>query len=156
MSPEPKAQPAPKALSPEPKVEQAPVAAQPPAGDLKDAILAELRKQKKMLYGTVIAQAQRIELGGDTMTFMFGPAHKLLRSQLDQQRPAVEAIAADIAGRKIAVKTIEGQPAPGSAAASEDHRRKEELKKKALAQPNVQNVLDVFGAEIQEVEEIDR
>jgi hypothetical protein len=111
-----------------------------------------------MLYGTVIAQAQRIEISGDTMTFMFAPSHKLLRSQLDQQRAAVEAIAAEVATRKIAVKTIEGQPAPGSAtaAAGDADRRKDELRKKALEQPSVQSVLEVFGAEIQEVEEIDR
>ena len=126
--------------------------------DLTDAILAEVRKQKKMLHGTVIAQAQRVELTGETMTFMFGPAHKLLRSQLDQQRGAIEAIASELAGRKIIVKTIEGQPPPGSAgpAASDADRRKDELRKKALEQPSVQSVLDVFGAEIQEVEEIDR
>lgn len=117
-----------------------------------------MRAQKKLLYGTVVAQAQRIELAGDTMTFMFGPAHKLLRSQLDQQRAAVEAIAEGVAGRRIAVKTIEGQPPPGSVgtAASDADRRKDELRKKALEQPSVQSVLDVFGAEIQEVEEIDR
>ncbi|MDQ3170748.1 MAG: hypothetical protein M3Q55_11475 [Acidobacteriota bacterium] len=117
-----------------------------------------MRKQKKLLHGTVIAQAQRIELTGETMTFMFGPAHKLLRSQLDQQRASIEAIATELAGRKIAVKTIEGQPPPGSAgaAASDADRRKDELRKKALEQPSVQSVLDVFGAEIQEVEEIDR
>ncbi|MEX2271088.1 MAG: DNA polymerase III subunit gamma/tau [Vicinamibacterales bacterium] len=134
-----------------------PATAGGPATDLKDAILSEIRKQKKMLHGTVIAQAQRIELAGDTLTFMFAPAHKLLRSQLDQQRPALEAIASEAAGRKIAIKTIEGQPAPGSGgAASDEDRRKAELKRKALEQPNVQSVLDVFGAEIQEVEEIDR
>jgi DNA polymerase-3 subunit gamma/tau len=127
-----------------------------PPADLKEAILAEVRKQKKLLHGTVVAQAQRIELAGDTLTFMFGPAHKLLRSQLDQQRPSIEAIASEVAGRKIAIKTIEGQPAPGSGSASDGERRREELKKKALEQPNVQSVLDVFGAEIQEVEEIDR
>ncbi|MDQ3068375.1 MAG: DNA polymerase III subunit gamma/tau [Acidobacteriota bacterium] len=129
----------------------------PIAGDAKDAILSAVRTQKKMLYGTVIAQAQRVELTGDTMTFMFGPAHKLLRSQLDQQRAAVEAIATEAAGRRILVKTTEGQPSAGaSGAAGEADRRKEELKKKALEQPGVQTLIDVFGADIQEVEEIDR
>jgi DNA polymerase-3 subunit gamma/tau len=151
-TPEPVAAP-PKAQSPEPIAERPPV-----IGDMKDAILAEVRKQKKLLHGTVIAQAQRIELADDVMTFMFGPAHKLLRSQLDQQRGAIEAIATELAGRKITVKTIEGQPPPGSAgaASSDADRRKDELRKKALEQPSVQSVLDVFGAEIQEVEEIDR
>jgi DNA polymerase III subunit gamma/tau len=162
-----KAPSAPSVLSPEPKAEsQEPIAkpaapssaeGQGPRADLKDAILSELRKQKKMLHGTVVAQAQRIELAGDTLSFMFAPAHKLLRSQLDQQRASIEAIASEVAGRKIAIKTIEGQPAPGSAGGpTDDDRRRDELKRKALEQPNVQTVLDVFGAEIQEVEEIDR
>ncbi len=136
----------------------APSTAHPAGGDLKDTILAVIRTQKKLLYGTVIAQAQRIEITGDTMTFMFGPAHKLLRSQLDQQRASVEAIIEPLAGRRISVKTIEGQPPPGAAGGvvSDADRRKEDLKKQALEQANVQSVLDVFGAEIQEVEEIDK
>lgn len=88
---------------------------------------------------------------------MFGPAHKLLRSQLEAQRASVEALALEAAGRRITIRTVEGQPLPGeSGVPSDADRRREELKKKALEQPSVQSVLDVFGAEIQEVEEIDR
>ena len=117
-------------------------------------MLAALRKQKQLLYGTSIAQAQKIELAGDALTFTFNAGQKLLRSQLEQQRAAVEAIASEAAGRKIAVKTVETASAP--AAPSADDQRKDELKKKALEQPSVQSLIDVFGADIQEVEEIDR
>jgi len=127
------------------------------SGDLKTAILAAIRKQKQLLYGTSIAQAQRIEVDGGTMAFTFNPGQKLLRSQLEQQRAAVEAIATEAAGRPMTVKTIEtAAPAGEAAAPSAEDRRKAELKKTALEQPSVQSLIDVFGADIQEVEEIDR
>ena len=119
-------------------------------------MLTAIRKQKQLLYGTSIAQAQRIDLEGDTLTFTFTAGQKLLRSQLEQQRAAVEAIAAEAAGRKLTVRTIEVAAPGGTAAESAEDRRKQELKKKALEQPSVQSLIDVFGADIQEVEEIDR
>ncbi len=127
-----------------------------PATDLKTTILTAVRKQKQLLFGTSIAQAQRIELDGDTLTFTFSAGQKLLRSQLDQQRAAVEAIAAEAAGRKITIRTVETQAAAGESGPTPEQRRKDELKQKALEQPSVQSLIDVFGADIQEVEEIDR
>ncbi|HEX6324560.1 MAG TPA: hypothetical protein VFZ36_12605 [Vicinamibacterales bacterium] len=143
-----KAPSTPRAESPEPNA---------PATDLKSTILTAIRKQKPLLYGTSIAQAQRIEADGGTISFTFNPGQKLLRSQLEQQRAAVEAIATEAAGRPIAIRTIETAAAAGEAAApSAEDRRKAELKKTALEQPGVQSLIDVFGADIQEVEEIDR
>ena len=127
-----------------------------PAADIKTAILTAIRKQKQLLYGTSIAQAQRIEIDGDTIAFTFNVGQKLLRSQLEQQKAAVEEIASGAAGRKMTVRTIEVQAPAGATAPSAEDRRKEELKKKALEQPSVQSLIDVFGADIQEVEEIDR
>src|SRR3954468_14088924 len=46
---------------------------------LKEAFLEEIRKQKKFFHGTVVAQAQRIELQPDTITFVFAPQHRALR-----------------------------------------------------------------------------
>ena len=51
---------------------------------LKDAFLAEVRKCKKFFYGTVVAQAQRIDIDGDRIVFTFAPQHRALRVQLDQ------------------------------------------------------------------------
>ena len=130
---------------------------QPPAtGDPKTAILAAIRKQKQLLYGTSIAQAQRIDLEGDTLAFTFTAGQKLLRSQLDQQCASIEAIATGAAGRTISIKTRETAAPAGGHAPSDEDRRKDALKKKALEQPSVQSLIDVFGADIQEVEEIDR
>jgi DNA polymerase III subunit gamma/tau len=132
---------------------------------LKDAFLEELRKQKKFFYGTVVAQAQRIELQADAITFYFSPQHKALRVQLEQTRPLLESIASELAGRTMTVTSADGVAAAGppaaapkaaasngGAAAAPD--RTQELKDRAMADNSVQAMLDVFAAEIKDVEEM--
>ena len=97
----------------------------------------------------LMTMADRIELTGDALIVTLKPERKLF----DAQRQSIETVAASVAGRKIGVRVIEGA---ATAKASPDAARKEELKKKALEQPSVQSLIDVFGADIQEVEEIDR
>jgi hypothetical protein len=104
----------------------------------------------------VIAQAQRIELEGDALVFTFAPVHKQLRGQLEGKRQWIEQLAHTASGRKITVVAREGQaaetdPKPGADQAA---NRQAELRAKAKAEPSVQAVLDVFGGEIEEVEEI--
>jgi DNA polymerase III gamma/tau subunit len=138
----------------------------PPAAlaisDLKDAFLAELRKSKKYFYGTVVAQAQRIDVETDRIVFIYAPQHRALRVQFDQTRAALEALATELAGRKMAVVALEGAgtsapPRPGDSAkpaapiAAPD--RQATLRQQALADSGVQAMLDVFAAEIKDVEE---
>jgi DNA polymerase-3 subunit gamma/tau len=126
-------------------------------GDVKEAFLAEVRRQKKFFYGTVIAQAQRIDMARDRVTFIFGPAHKTLRAQLEQNRPWLETLASEIAGRKVTVLGLEGAApsAPGAEApAAPRQDRQTTLKARALENEGVQAMLEVFGAEIKNVEEM--
>ena len=44
-----------------------------PTGNLKDALLAEIRAGKGFFYNTVVAQAQKIEVVDDRVTFTFLP-----------------------------------------------------------------------------------
>ena len=146
-------------------------------GDFKETFLAEIRKQKKYFHGMVVAQAQRIDLVQDKVVFVFGPQHRALRAQLEQNRPWLEATASELAGRKIAVVSSEGQlsatdagssaplagtgdsgptqpaaaDAPGASGASD---KKQALKERALSDAGVQTMLDVFAAEIKDVEEM--
>jgi DNA polymerase-3 subunit gamma/tau len=138
--------------------------------EVKEAFLGEIRKTKKFFYGTVVAQAQRIDVGADGVVFVFGPQHRALRSQLEQNRPWLEAAATQLAGRKMTVTAGEGTatpqvaaaqpvssggPSPKAAAAAEggpDH--KQSLKERALSDTGVQTMLDVFAAEIKDVEEM--
>jgi hypothetical protein len=129
-------------------------------GEFKDAFLAETRRAKKFFYGTVVAQA-RIEFEPGRIVFAFTPQHRALRSQFEQMRGWLESTATQLAGRHIAVVSVESSTpaapagdtaAAGNSAPAADEKR-DALKEKALAEPNVQAMLDVFAAEITDVEE---
>ncbi|MBA3231231.1 MAG: DNA polymerase III subunit gamma/tau [Acidobacteria bacterium] len=146
------------------------------AADVKDAFLDEVRKQKKFLYGTVVAQAQRIDVERERIVFTFTPQHRALRAQLDQppMRAWLETIATKLAGHRMAVVAEEtsdgaavprpGAPSPATgpvesttgAAPSGGDTRQAELRQQALADSGVQAMLDVFAADIKDVEELKR
>jgi DNA polymerase-3 subunit gamma/tau len=130
-------------------------------GNLKDAFLNEIRKSKRYFHGTVVAQAQRIDIEGDRVVFTFAPQHRTLRDQLDQLRAWLDALASQLAGRKMMVTSAEGAavPSKGTAPATETagqpvpKDRQSDLRQQALADSGVQAMLDVFAAEIKDVEE---
>ena len=131
-----------------------------PAGDFKDAFLEEVRKAKKFFHGTVVAQAQRIDASGDRVVFVFAPQHRALRTQLDQNRPWLEEMATRLAGRKMIVLSAEGTQAGGAGTGESEARddqqeqRQQSLKERAMSDSGVQAMLDVFAAEIRDVEEM--
>jgi DNA polymerase-3 subunit gamma/tau len=128
------------------------------AGELKDAFLSEVRKSKKFFYGAVVAQAQRIDIDGDRVVFTFAPQHRALRIQLDQTRIWLDSLASQLSGRRMTVVSAEGAASaskPGAAAAAApENDRQAELRQQALADSGVQAMLDVFAAEIKDVEEM--
>jgi DNA polymerase-3 subunit gamma/tau len=144
------------------------VGAAPPAaaGNFKDALLAEIRKTKMAFYGTVVAQAQKIEVAGDRMTFTFSANQRALRDMFEQQKAWLESIAQPIAGRRITMAAAQGDsaatPGPADAAAPAGARpsdkqsaeKQSALREQALADASVQTMLEVFPAEIRDVEEM--
>jgi DNA polymerase-3 subunit gamma/tau len=138
------------------------------ASTLKDALLAEIRAKKGLFYNTVVAQAQRIDVSADRVTFSFLPTHRALREQLEATRPWLEAAAEKIAGRKVAVVAMQGDAAATSAPSNVSNpsdprppiadpgaspEKKRDLKAEAMSSSTVQAMLDVFPAEIRDVEE---
>jgi hypothetical protein len=130
-------------------------------GDFKEAFLAETRRSKKFFYGTVVAQA-KIDFEPERVVFAFTPQHRALRAQFEQMRPWLETTATELAGRRMAVVSVESGAAAAPPAQSAGRNgsagdlveeKRETLKEKALAEPNVQALLDVFAAEITDVEE---
>jgi hypothetical protein len=107
-----------------------------------------------------VAQAQKIEFGQDRVTFSFLPTHRMLREQVESSRPWLEQIASGVAGRRMTVGAAqaEGAPEPVSAGGSLSgpaESKPPDLKTTAMADSAVQAMLDVFPAEIENVEEID-
>jgi DNA polymerase III subunit gamma/tau len=127
---------------------------------LKDALLAEIRSGKAFFYNTVVAQAQKIEVADDRVTFTFLPAHRALREQFDQSRAWLEATAERLTGRKISVTAVQVVPdgdepsQPEAKGATPVAAPKRDLKAEALSSTGVQALLDVFPAEIRDVEEM--
>src|SRR4051812_3566225 len=134
------------------------------SGSFKDALLAEIKKSKPGFYNIVVAQAQKIDVAGDRMTFSFTPVQRALKDQFEQQKAWLESIALGIAGRRITMATAAADPstAPDRAAAAADTtapekqsaEKKSALREQALADAGVQTMLEVFPAEIRDVEEM--
>ena len=137
-------------------------AAEGVSGSLKDALLAEIRAGKGFFYNTVVAQAQRIDVAGDVITFTFLPTHRALREQFTDTRPWLEAAAERLAGRRITVAAVQlpataaaqsaATPEPQSVSPADPLKR--DLKAEAMSSSAVQAMLDVFPAEIRDVEEM--
>jgi hypothetical protein len=126
---------------------------------LKDSLLAEIRAGKPFFYNTVIAQAQKIEVSGDRVTFVFSPTHRALREQFEQSRTWLETTAARVVGRRVMVESAQGTaPTAGaadSAAKLDAAGEKRDLKADAMKSTSIQAVLEVFPAEIRDVEELE-
>jgi DNA polymerase-3 subunit gamma/tau len=149
-APEPKAQsPEAKAQSPGPATGEA----------ARDAFLLEIRKSKAAFYNTVVAQAQKIEFGPERVTFSFLPAHRMLREQLETNRQWLEQIASAVAGKRMIVGAAQAEgvhePVGAIVGAAASQPKPPDLKTTAMGDSAVQAMLDVFPAEIENVEEIE-
>jgi DNA polymerase-3 subunit gamma/tau len=129
--------------------------------DFRDRFLAELKRVKAAFFGMVVAQAQTVECQGGRLLFTFGPENDHLRNQVDTRRGELEAVAEGLAGRRVPIATMRGvaaspnepalrvvappapPPAPGA-----------DLRARALADANVQALLEIIPAEIRDVEEM--
>jgi hypothetical protein len=125
----------------------------------RDALLAEIRKSKVVFYNTVVAQAQKIEITADRVTFTFSVAQRALREMFEQHRSWLESLATQVGGRKVAVSSANGAETTGTAAPDSPEvpgkpDRKAVLRELALADAGVQALLEVFPAEIRDVEEM--
>ena len=89
------------------------------------------------------------------MTFTFSANQRALRDQVEQNRAWLESVAQQTSGRKIAVAAVlqEAAPEPPAGEAAPPDK-KAELRKQAMADAGVQAMLEVFPAEIRDIEEI--
>jgi DNA polymerase III gamma/tau subunit len=127
-------------------------------GGLKDKFLAEIRSSKNTLYSLAVAQAQRIDVSDDRITFTFAANQNVARMQLDSNKEWLEGVAQRLTGRRIQVTSAQLQAAdaaPASSAASSgaSSAPKRDLKEEARSSPSIQAMLDVFPADIRDVEE---
>ncbi len=127
---------------------------------LKDAVLNEARASHKMLYNTLLVQAQKMEVLGDRLVLTFAASFKY-GVPFERYKGTITGIASKLAGRNIALDVdATGADAPaeetaqGRARPSVDAGKQAALKEQALADTGVQALLEVFPAEIRDVEEM--
>ncbi len=118
--------------------------------DLKSACMAKLQRTRKVLYGTVIAQARRIVFDGDRITFTFGTNQKTLQDQLKDQCSWVEKTASEIAGKKMRV--VVEQENVDELVSTSPLVANESRKAEVMDDPTVQAMLDVLPGEIRDIE----
>jgi len=109
-----------------------------------------------VFYNMVVAQAQKIEVSGDRVTFTFAPNQRTLRDTFEQNRPWLESIGQQVAGRRLVFAAQTQSEASGSTAESAEKPpdKKAVLREQALADAGVQTMLEMFPAEIRDVEEM--
>jgi DNA polymerase-3 subunit gamma/tau len=128
----------------------------------RDALLAEIKRVKpKFIVNTLIASAHRIDVSGRTIAFVFGPRPSTLAGQFEQQRASLEEIATKLAGKPMKISAVEdkalagvGAPAAASPAPAASSAEQDRLKQSVMSEPAVQALLDVFPAEIKDIEEM--
>ena len=131
----------------------------PAAGSFKDSLLAEIRASKPSFYNIVVVQAQKIEVAADRVVFTFSPTHRVAREQFEQMRGWLESTAQRVAGRRVMVESTQGAVGSTTEAPvkkdSTGTTPKRDLKADAMNSSAIQAVLDVFPAEIRDVEEME-
>lgn len=154
--------PAEPAPAPSPDIEPVPVPAVDPAGSgssVKDAFIAGIQKSRPMLYSTIVAQAQRIDVERDRIVFRYGPIQTMMGDQVTQLKGWLETIASEVTGRRMAVVAevakSHTRPEPAGAGgrpATADRAR--DLRASAMKDPVVQSLLDVIPSEVKDVTEL--
>jgi DNA polymerase-3 subunit gamma/tau len=129
--------------------------------EVRDAFVTELKRTRAAFFGMVASHAQTVECDGRRLVFTFGPQHDHLRAQIDARRADLEQLAQQVAGRRVPVVTMRGVaptegedapkvavPVPAAPPADAD------LRTRALADENVQALLEIFPAEIKDIQEL--
>jgi hypothetical protein len=102
--------------------------------------------------------AQRIDVSGDRITFVFAQNQKWPHTQLEQNRAWLETAAQKVVGRKMSVNAVLIET-PAAAAVEErveskPRREAADLEAEARSSSAVQAMLDVFPGTISDIEEM--
>ena len=144
VSPASAAAPAPVAAAPTPV---APVA--PPATITTDLLVDALRKGNRTFFGTALARAQ-FALDGDGVIITLGGNFE--QQRVEARRGWIEQTIADTCGRRLRVATkVAPAAAPEQPAGQPDPAQ---LRQQAMQSEAVQAMLDVFPADIRDVEQL--
>ncbi len=135
----------------------------------RESYLAVVKTGKVFFYNAVVAQAYRIDVADDRITFTFLPNQKVPRAQCEENRGWLESLGEQLFGRVIPVHVVVADgatvaaPPPAALPAAAAARSAatsplagsgdDELRQEALSDPTVQAMLEIFPIERTKVEE---
>jgi len=152
--------PARPAASPAPPPAASSVSVGPAESGFKATFLSAIEKQRPMVYGTIVAQAQRIDVDGDRIVFRYGPIQTMLGDGVAREKVWLEELAAGLAGRRITIVADVAKGEPGGSPAQAAMRATgpaeaaRDLKAEAMKDPVIQSLLDVIPAEVKDITEL--
>jgi DNA polymerase-3 subunit gamma/tau len=120
----------------------------------REAFLGEVKRSRGQAdWGMVFLPARRVEVAVGSVTFVYESQPKLMAGRFEALRAGLSELATGLAGRPMVVSCrVEGGPAVAAPTAQQGE--KDRLKAAAMAEPAVQTLLDVFPADIRDVEEV--
>jgi hypothetical protein len=120
----------------------------------RHAFLDEVKRSRGQAdWGMIFMPAKRVDVAVGSVTFVYETQPKLMAGRFEALRPELTALATALAGRPMAV-ACKVEAGPAAAAPSAQQGEKDRLKAVAMAEPAVQKLLDVFPADIRDVEEV--
>jgi DNA polymerase-3 subunit gamma/tau len=160
-----------RAAAPQPAAPPSPAAAPvPPArtllvddvseaalGRFREAFLAEIKRTRGQAdWGMVFSPARRVEVAVGSVVFVFENRAKVMASRFDALKADLAVLATGLAGRPMTVSARDetGITGPAPASATTQQGEKDKLRAAVIAEPAVQALLDVFPADIRDVEEV--
>jgi hypothetical protein len=116
--------------------------------------LAEVKRSRGQAdWGMIFMPAKKVDVAVGSVTFVYESQPKLMATRFETLRPELGTLATHLAGRPMTVGCrVEG--GAQTAAPSAAQGKKDELKAAVMAEPAVQALLDVFPADIRDVEEV--
>ena len=120
----------------------------------REAFLGEVKRSRGQAdWGMVFLPARRVEVAVGSVTFVYESQPKLMAARFEALRPGLSELATSLAGRPMVV-SCRVESGPAVAAPTAQQGEKDRLKAAAMAEPAVQTLLDVFPADIRDVEEV--
>ncbi len=120
----------------------------------REAFLGEVKRSRGQAdWGMVFLPARRVEVAVGSVTFVYESQPKLMATRFEALRPGLSDLATSLAGRPMVV-ACRVESGPAVAAPTAQQSEKDRLKAAAMAEPAVQALLDVYPADIRDVEEV--
>jgi DNA polymerase III subunit gamma/tau len=123
----------------------------------REALLAEIKRtQPAAIHAMVFMSARRVDVAPPAVTFVYESRSKAIAGQFESLRAGLDELATRLAGRPMQVSARDetgaaAKATPAASAAAE----KERLRAEVMKEPVVQTLLEVFPADIRDVQEIE-